>query len=199
MKLNCVCLPPFGRGLRGGFSPRVSWIFAAISRAISAELIASRNSLRPTCPSLSRQTHIAFATACCVVILVASPRLGIEPFVEFFDELPRVLFGVEENREERLGGVGGGDGSKIPSELETAALAIIVATIKPRIMQELSSTESANLSDARQLLRDIAAKKFDVSTPDEPEAASETTQSSGGCALVRPARGTPQSSDYDRL
>ena len=50
------------------------------------------------------------------------------------------------------------DGSKIPSELETAALAIIVATIKPRIMQELSSTESANLSDARQLLRDIAAK-----------------------------------------
>lgn len=91
------------------------------------------------------------------------------------------------------------DGSKIPSELETAALAIIVATIKPRIMQELSSTESANLSDARQLLRDIAAKKFDVSTPDEPESASETTQSSGGCVLVRPARGTPQRSDYDGL
>lgn len=89
--------------------------------------------------------------------------------------------------------------SKIPSELETAALAIIVATIKPRIMQELSSTESANLSDARQLLRDIAAKKFDVSTPDESEAASETTQSSGGCALVRPTRGTPQRSDYDGL
>ena len=91
------------------------------------------------------------------------------------------------------------DASKIPSELETAALAIIVATIKPRIMQELSSTESANLSDARQLLRDIAAKKFDVSTPDEPESASETTQSSGGCALVRPARGIPQRSDYDGL
>lgn len=91
------------------------------------------------------------------------------------------------------------DPVKIPEELENDALAMIVAVAKPRIYQELTQTESANLSDAMHTMRDIAAKKFDVSTPEDPEPAAATTQSSGGCQLVRPARGVPQRSDYNGL
>ena len=91
------------------------------------------------------------------------------------------------------------DVSKIPEELENDTLAMIVAVAKPRIFQELTQTETTNLSDAMQTMRDIAALRFKPSLPDNPEPAAASTQSSGGCQLVRPAKGTPQRSDYNGL
>lgn len=46
-------------------------------------------------------------------MLVPPPRFVFELPVEFFDELPRLRFRIEENREERLGGVGGATESSV--------------------------------------------------------------------------------------
>lgn len=91
------------------------------------------------------------------------------------------------------------DESKIPAELENDALALIVGICKPRITLDLTETEARALSDAKDLLMRIASGKYAVSTPDNPEPASASVQSNGGVALVRPARGTPQRSDYNGL
>lgn len=88
---------------------------------------------------------------------------------------------------------------KIPGELINDALALIVGIVKPRIDQELSQDERDALSRAHSLLMKIAEGKFDVSAPDDPEAAAATTQSTGGASLVLPGRRTPKRSDYDGL
>lgn len=90
------------------------------------------------------------------------------------------------------------DAGKIPAELERDALALIVAVAKPRLTLELKDDEKTANLKALELLDKIAAGDFDVSIPENPESVP-TTQNSGGCALVRPARGVPQRSDYDGL
>ena len=91
------------------------------------------------------------------------------------------------------------DASKIPAELKADALALVVEFAKQRLLQKLSDDERALATAARQRLDKIAEGKIKPSMPDNPEPASATAQSSGGCSLVRPARGTPQRSDYDGL
>ena len=90
------------------------------------------------------------------------------------------------------------DQSKIPGELSGEAVALIVEFAKPRLMQKLTADENlANAARAR--LDKIAEGKISPSLPDDPEAAAESVQASGGCKLVRPARGVPQRSDYNGL
>ena len=90
------------------------------------------------------------------------------------------------------------DAGKIPAELERDALALIVAVAKPRLTLELKDDEKTANLKALELLDKIAAGDFDISIPDNPEN-TPTTQNSGGCALVRPARGVPQRSDFNGL
>lgn len=89
------------------------------------------------------------------------------------------------------------DESKIPPELERDALALIVAVAKPRLSLDLKSDEREANQKALELLDRIASGDFAPSMPDNPVSPSETTQTSGSCRLVRPARGAPQRSDYN--
>lgn len=91
------------------------------------------------------------------------------------------------------------DASKIPAELEADALAMIVAIAKPRLMMTLKPDEVTANTNALALLYKIAEGDYAVSTPDNPESASSTTQSSGGATIVRPARGVPSRRDYNGL
>ena len=91
------------------------------------------------------------------------------------------------------------DAEKIPAELSSEAIALIVEFAKPRLRQKVSDDERNLAAAARSRLDKIAEGKIKPSLPDNPEAAAASTQSSGGCQLVRPARGTPQRSDYDGL
>lgn len=91
------------------------------------------------------------------------------------------------------------DADKIPAELSAEAIALIVEFAKARLMQKLSDDERNLSAAARSRLDKIAEGKIKPSQPDNPEPAAASTQSSGGCQLVRPARGTPQRSDYDGL
>ncbi len=91
------------------------------------------------------------------------------------------------------------DESKIPPELERDALALVVAVAKPRLGLELKSDEKDANQKALEQLDKIATSNFAPSLPDNPVSAAATTQTSGGCQLVRPARGTPQRSDYNGL
>ena len=91
------------------------------------------------------------------------------------------------------------DPDKIPGELSGEAVALIVEFAKPRLMQKLTIDETNLASAARARLDKIAEGKISPSLPDDPEAAAESVQSSGGCRLVRPARGVPQRSDYNGL
>lgn len=70
---------------------------------------------------------------------------------------------------------------------------------KPRLMQKLTADEVNLANAARARLDKIAEGKISPSLPDDPEAAAESVQASGGCKLVRPARGVPQRSDYNGL
>lgn len=88
---------------------------------------------------------------------------------------------------------------KIPVELSSEAVALIVEFAKPRLMQKLTADEVNLANAARSRLDKIAEGKIKPSLPDNPEPAAASTQSSGGCQLVRPARGTPQRSDYNGL
>lgn len=88
--------------------------------------------------------------------------------------------------------------AKIPAELERDALALIVAVTKPRLSLELKDDEKTANLKALELLDKIAAGNFAVSVPENAESPS-TTQNSGGCALVHPARGVPQRSDFNGL
>ena len=91
------------------------------------------------------------------------------------------------------------DTDKIPAELSPDAIALVVEFAKPRLTLKLSDDERTLATAARERLDKIALGKIKPSLPDEPEPAAESVQTSGGCALVRPARGTPQRSDYDGL
>lgn len=91
------------------------------------------------------------------------------------------------------------DADKIPGELTAEAVALIVEFAKPRLMQKLSADEVNLANAARARLDKIAEGKISPSLPDNPEPAAVSVQASGGCALVLPARGTPQRSDYDGL
>lgn len=90
------------------------------------------------------------------------------------------------------------DSSLIPAELERDAFAIVVAVAKPRLSLELKDDEKTANLKALELLDKIAAGDFDVSMPDNPDP-NQAAQNSGGCKLVRPARGVPQRSDYNGL
>ena len=89
--------------------------------------------------------------------------------------------------------------TKIPRELVNDALAIITATVKPRILEDLSNAETKAWDNAESLLREIAKGKYAVSLPDDPLMPAETMQSQGGAAIVRPAAGTPQREDFNVL
>lgn len=91
------------------------------------------------------------------------------------------------------------DADKIPAELSSEAIALVVEFAKPRLMQRLTDDERNLASAARSRLDKIAEGRIKPSLPDNPEAAAATTQAFGGCQLVRPARGTPRRSDYDGL
>ncbi len=91
------------------------------------------------------------------------------------------------------------DERKIPAELTNEAIVLIAEFAKPRLMQNLSPNETNLANAARARLDKIAEGKIKPSKPDNPEDAAETIQATGGCALVRPARGVPQRSDYDGL
>ena len=88
---------------------------------------------------------------------------------------------------------------KIPGELSGEAVALIVEFAKPRLMQKLTADEVNLANAARARLDKIAEGKISPSLPDDPEAAAESVQASGGCKLVRPAREVPQRSDYNGL
>ena len=91
------------------------------------------------------------------------------------------------------------DKSKIPAELKADAIALVVEFAKQRLMQKLSDDERTLANAARVRLDKIAEGKISPSLPDNPEPASASVQSNGGVALVRPARNTPQRSDYNGL
>lgn len=91
------------------------------------------------------------------------------------------------------------DCEKIPAELSPEAIALIVEFSKQRIMQRLSDDERNLANAARERLDKIATGKIKPSLPDNPEAAAESVQSSGGCVLVRPAMGVPKKSDFNGL
>ncbi len=91
------------------------------------------------------------------------------------------------------------DKSKIPGELSADAVALVVEYAKPRLMQALKDDERNLANAARARLDKIAEGKIKPSLPDNPEPAAESVQASGGVQLVRPARGTPQRSDYNGL
>ena len=91
------------------------------------------------------------------------------------------------------------DQNKIPAELKADAVALVAEFAKQRLLLKLSDDERQLANAARQRLDKIAEGKIKPSAPDNPEPASATAQSAGGATLVRPARGTPQRSDYDGL
>lgn len=91
------------------------------------------------------------------------------------------------------------DKFKIPGELSADAVALVVEYAKPRLMQALKDDERNLANAARARLDKIAEGKIKPSLPDNPEPAAASVQTSGGCQLVRPARGTPQRSDYNGL
>ena len=90
------------------------------------------------------------------------------------------------------------DTSLIPAELERDAFAIVVAVAKPRLSLELKDDEKTANLKALELLDKIAAGDFDVSMPDNPDP-NQASQNSGGCQLVRPARGVPTRNDFNGL
>ena len=90
------------------------------------------------------------------------------------------------------------DTSLIPAELERDAFAIVVAVAKPRLSLELKDDEKTANLKALELLDKIAAGDFDVSMPDNPDP-NRAAQNSGGCQLVRPARGVPTRNDFNGL
>ena len=90
------------------------------------------------------------------------------------------------------------DSSLIPAELERDAFAIVVAVAKPRLSLELKDDEKTANLKALELLDKIAAGDFDVSMPDNPDP-NQAAQTSGGCLLVRPARGVPTRNDFNGL
>ena len=90
------------------------------------------------------------------------------------------------------------DSSLIPAELERDAFALVVAVAKPRLSLELKDDEKTANLKALELLDKIAAGDFDVSMPDNPDS-NQTAQNSGGCQLVRPARGVPTRNDFNGL
>ena len=91
------------------------------------------------------------------------------------------------------------DKSKIPCELEDDALALVVNTCKVRLNDPMTEDERTNSHDAKALLNRIADGHYDVSTPDDPEPAAATTQTSGGAKLVRPGKRTPSRKTYNGL
>ena len=90
------------------------------------------------------------------------------------------------------------DTSLIPAELERDAFALVVAVAKPRLSLELKDDEKTANLKALELLDKIAAGDFDVSMPDNPDP-TPAAQNSGGCQLVRPARGVPTRNDFNGL
>lgn len=90
------------------------------------------------------------------------------------------------------------DSSLIPAELERDAFALVVAVAKPRLSLELKDDEKTANLKALELLDKIAAGDFDVSMPDNPDP-NQAAQNSGGCQLVRPARGVPTRNDFNGL
>lgn len=90
------------------------------------------------------------------------------------------------------------DTSLIPAELERDAFALVVAVAKPRLSLELKDDEKTANLKALELLDKIAVGDFDVSRPDNPDP-NQAAQNSGGCQLVRPARGVPTRNDFNGL
>lgn len=90
------------------------------------------------------------------------------------------------------------DSSLIPAELERDAFALVVAVAKPRLSLELKDDEKTANLKALELLDKIAAGDFDISRPDNPDP-NQAAQTSGGCQLVRPARGVPTRNDFNGL
>lgn len=68
----------------------------------------------------------------------------------------------------------------------------------PRLSLELKDDEKTANLKALELLDKIAAGDFDVSMPDNPDP-NQAAQNSGGCQLVRPARGVPTRNDFNGL
>ena len=90
------------------------------------------------------------------------------------------------------------DTSLIPAELERDAFALVVAVAKPRLSLELKDDEKTANLKALELLDKIAAGDFDVSMPDNPDP-NLAAQISGGCQILRPARGVPTRNDFNGL
>lgn len=92
------------------------------------------------------------------------------------------------------------DFEKIPRELKSYAIALIVEFAKNRLPSLTpSDTEKTLAAAARAHLKEIAEKKIRPSTPDDPEPSNISTQTSGGAALVRPGKNAPKRTDYSGL